>query len=154
MASLAGMLQARGAVLTGSEENVYPPMSTMIESLGITVRQGYHALRLAGWRLWYKPRLRMQHFLPESRLQWDYLRQVSRGFGAATAGIDAYEMAIKNGPLVRSGTRAEHGVGKPRRRSSTYYENRSNYYARHSLPWKETPACFKSKTFGGDCLSC
>jgi hypothetical protein len=57
-----------------------------------------YALRLAGWRLWYEPRLRMQHFLPESRLQWDYLRRVSRGFGAATAGIDAYEMAIKNGP--------------------------------------------------------
>jgi UDP-N-acetylmuramate: L-alanyl-gamma-D-glutamyl-meso-diaminopimelate ligase len=41
MASLAGMLQARGAVVTGSDENVYPPMSTMLESLGITVRQGY-----------------------------------------------------------------------------------------------------------------
>jgi len=40
----------------------------------------------------------MQHFLPESRLQWDYLRRVSRGFGAATAGIDAYEMASKTGP--------------------------------------------------------
>jgi cellulose synthase/poly-beta-1,6-N-acetylglucosamine synthase-like glycosyltransferase len=54
-----------------------------------------YALRLAGWRLWYEPRLRMQHFLPKSRLQWDYLRRVSRGFGAATAGIDAYEMVIK-----------------------------------------------------------
>jgi hypothetical protein len=40
----------------------------------------------------------MQHFLPESRLQWDYLRRVSRGFGAATAGIDAYDMAIKELP--------------------------------------------------------
>jgi hypothetical protein len=57
-----------------------------------------YALRLAGWRLWYEPRLRMQHFLPESRLQWDYLRRVSRGFGAATAGIDAYDMAIKELP--------------------------------------------------------
>jgi UDP-N-acetylmuramate: L-alanyl-gamma-D-glutamyl-meso-diaminopimelate ligase len=41
MASLAGMLQARGHRVTGSDENVYPPMSTMLESLGITVRQGY-----------------------------------------------------------------------------------------------------------------
>jgi glycosyltransferase involved in cell wall biosynthesis len=57
-----------------------------------------YALRLAGWRLWYEPRLRIQHFLPESRLQWDYLRRVSRGFGAATVGIDAYEMASKTGP--------------------------------------------------------
>jgi UDP-N-acetylmuramate: L-alanyl-gamma-D-glutamyl-meso-diaminopimelate ligase len=47
MASLAGMLQARGHRVTGSDENVYPPMSTMLESLGIPVMQGYDAARLA-----------------------------------------------------------------------------------------------------------
>src|SRR5882672_4633148 len=41
MASLAGMLQARGHHVTGSDENVYPPMSTMLASLGISVMQGY-----------------------------------------------------------------------------------------------------------------
>src|SRR6266550_2797061 len=41
MASLAGMLQARGHRVTGSDENVYPPMSTMLASLGISVMQGY-----------------------------------------------------------------------------------------------------------------
>jgi UDP-N-acetylmuramate: L-alanyl-gamma-D-glutamyl-meso-diaminopimelate ligase len=41
MASLAGMLQACGHRVTGSDENVYPPMSTMLASLGITVMQGY-----------------------------------------------------------------------------------------------------------------
>jgi UDP-N-acetylmuramate: L-alanyl-gamma-D-glutamyl-meso-diaminopimelate ligase len=41
MASLAGMLQARGHRVTGSDENVYPPMSTMLESLGIEVMLGY-----------------------------------------------------------------------------------------------------------------
>jgi UDP-N-acetylmuramate: L-alanyl-gamma-D-glutamyl-meso-diaminopimelate ligase len=41
MASLAGMLKARGAHVTGSDENVYPPMSTMLEQLGIPVMQGY-----------------------------------------------------------------------------------------------------------------
>jgi len=41
MASLAGMLQARGAVVTGSDEHVYPPMSTMLASLGIPVMEGY-----------------------------------------------------------------------------------------------------------------
>ena len=46
MASLAGMLQARGALVTGSDENVYPPMSTMLASLGIEVKQGYHAAHL------------------------------------------------------------------------------------------------------------
>src|SRR5229473_3056716 len=41
MASLAAMLQARGHQVTGSDENVYPPMSTMVVSLGISVVQGY-----------------------------------------------------------------------------------------------------------------
>jgi UDP-N-acetylmuramate: L-alanyl-gamma-D-glutamyl-meso-diaminopimelate ligase len=41
MASLAGMLQARGHHVTGSDQNVYPPMSTMLASLGISVMQGY-----------------------------------------------------------------------------------------------------------------
>src|ERR671912_1012748 len=46
MASLAGMLQARGFLVTGSDENVYPPMSTMLASLGIEVKQGYSATHL------------------------------------------------------------------------------------------------------------
>jgi UDP-N-acetylmuramate: L-alanyl-gamma-D-glutamyl-meso-diaminopimelate ligase len=41
MASLAGMLQSRGHRVTGSDLNVYPPMSTMLEGLGINVRHGY-----------------------------------------------------------------------------------------------------------------
>jgi UDP-N-acetylmuramate: L-alanyl-gamma-D-glutamyl-meso-diaminopimelate ligase len=46
MAALAGMLQARGHRVTGSDENVYPPMSTMLESLGISVMRGYKAEHL------------------------------------------------------------------------------------------------------------
>ena len=41
MASLAGMLQARGHHVTGSDLNVYPPMSTMLQELGINVAHGY-----------------------------------------------------------------------------------------------------------------
>ena len=41
MASLAGMLQARGHHVTGSDLNVYPPMSTMLQDLGIDVSQGF-----------------------------------------------------------------------------------------------------------------
>src|SRR5437588_8385080 len=47
MASLAGMLQARGAVVTGSDENVYPPMSTMLDALGIQIMKGYDASHVA-----------------------------------------------------------------------------------------------------------
>lgn len=43
MASLAGMLQARGHKVTGSDQNVYPPMSTQLEALGIEIMQGYQA---------------------------------------------------------------------------------------------------------------
>jgi UDP-N-acetylmuramate: L-alanyl-gamma-D-glutamyl-meso-diaminopimelate ligase len=43
MASLAGMLQARGHRVTGSDQNVYPPMSTMLRDLGIEVLQGFSA---------------------------------------------------------------------------------------------------------------
>lgn len=46
MAALAGMLQARGHRVTGSDENVYPPMSTMLASLGIPVFEGYRAEHL------------------------------------------------------------------------------------------------------------
>lgn len=46
MAALAGMLQARGHRVSGSDENVYPPMSTMLASLGISVFQGYRAEHL------------------------------------------------------------------------------------------------------------
>ena len=43
MASLAGMLQARGHKVTGSDQKVYPPMSTQLEALGIRIMQGYAA---------------------------------------------------------------------------------------------------------------
>ncbi len=43
MASLAGMLQARGHKVTGSDQNVYPPMSTQLDALGIEIMSGYKA---------------------------------------------------------------------------------------------------------------
>jgi UDP-N-acetylmuramate: L-alanyl-gamma-D-glutamyl-meso-diaminopimelate ligase len=41
MASLAGLLRERGHEVTGSDENVYPPMSTQLEGLGIPIRSPY-----------------------------------------------------------------------------------------------------------------
>jgi UDP-N-acetylmuramate: L-alanyl-gamma-D-glutamyl-meso-diaminopimelate ligase len=41
MGSLAGLLRAAGHHVTGSDENVYPPMSTLLESLGIAYAEGY-----------------------------------------------------------------------------------------------------------------
>ena len=41
MASLAGMLKARGLDVRGSDSAAYPPMSTFLESLGITLMQPF-----------------------------------------------------------------------------------------------------------------
>jgi len=43
MASLAGLLREHGHELTGSDQDVYPPMSTQLEALGIPVRSPYAA---------------------------------------------------------------------------------------------------------------
>jgi len=48
------------------------------------------ALRLAGWRLWFEPRLRLRHFLLAHRLDWRYLRRMFRGVGASSVGFDPY----------------------------------------------------------------
>jgi UDP-N-acetylmuramate: L-alanyl-gamma-D-glutamyl-meso-diaminopimelate ligase len=41
MASLAGLLQAAGHRVTGSDAGVYPPMSDLLDRLGIRYREGY-----------------------------------------------------------------------------------------------------------------
>ena len=41
MGSLAGLLVDRGFRVTGSDQNVYPPMSTQLERLGIRIYEGY-----------------------------------------------------------------------------------------------------------------
>ena len=50
MASLAGMLQQRGYEVTGSDEHVYPPMSTYLDSLRIPVLEGYTKQHLETFR--------------------------------------------------------------------------------------------------------
>ncbi|HJW96418.1 MAG TPA: Mur ligase family protein [Thermoanaerobaculia bacterium] len=50
MASLAGMLQQRGYDVAGSDEHVYPPMSTYLERLRIPVLEGYTREHLESFR--------------------------------------------------------------------------------------------------------
>ncbi len=47
MAALAGMLQQSGYAVTGSDNQVYPPMSLFLSSLNIPVQKGYHADNLS-----------------------------------------------------------------------------------------------------------
>ena len=46
MGSLAGLLAAAGHSVRGSDENVYPPISTMLEENGIEVMSGYRPSNL------------------------------------------------------------------------------------------------------------
>ena len=46
MGSFAGMLKAAGHEVTGSDENVYPPMSTQLERWGIEAMSGYSPANL------------------------------------------------------------------------------------------------------------
>src|SRR5258705_11681666 len=48
-----------------------------------------YALRLAGWNVWYEPSLKLQHFLPQQRLKWNYIKRLWRGFGISI-GTDPY----------------------------------------------------------------
>src|SRR3979490_1427836 len=43
MGAVAVALQERGFKVTGSDENVYPPMSNFLENKGIALMEGYRA---------------------------------------------------------------------------------------------------------------
>lgn len=43
MGSVAAAMQAKGFTVTGSDENVYPPMSTFLEEQGVKIFSGYKA---------------------------------------------------------------------------------------------------------------
>jgi UDP-N-acetylmuramate: L-alanyl-gamma-D-glutamyl-meso-diaminopimelate ligase len=46
MGGIAALAKARGHRVTGSDRNVYPPMSTQLEALGVELIQGYDAEQL------------------------------------------------------------------------------------------------------------
>ncbi len=46
MGGIAALARAAGHQVTGSDRNVYPPMSTQLESLGIEIVEGYQAAQL------------------------------------------------------------------------------------------------------------
>ena len=46
MGGIAALARELGETVAGSDQNVYPPMSTQLEQLGITLLQGYRAEHL------------------------------------------------------------------------------------------------------------
>ncbi|MEO8664374.1 MAG: glycosyltransferase, partial [Ignavibacteria bacterium] len=49
-----------------------------------------YALRLAGWRIWYEPKLTLKHYMTKPRLTWQYFLKLWKGFGISTVGLDTY----------------------------------------------------------------
>ena len=43
MGNVAAMMQENGFHISGSDQGIYPPMSTFLESRGIELKSGYHA---------------------------------------------------------------------------------------------------------------
>ena len=50
-----------------------------------------YAIRLSGHRLWYEPALKIDHYIPRRRLNWNYVLSLYEGVGAATVRLDCYE---------------------------------------------------------------
>ena len=49
-----------------------------------------YMLRLAGWKLYYTPRLKLGHLMTPNRLNWRYLCRLKRGFGATSVILSMY----------------------------------------------------------------
>ena len=47
MGGVAALARAAGFRVTGSDRNVYPPMSTQLEALGIALTEGFDAAQLS-----------------------------------------------------------------------------------------------------------
>jgi glycosyltransferase involved in cell wall biosynthesis len=67
------------------------------------------AVRMAGWRLWYEPELRLKHYMPVVRLNWRYLRRIYRGSGASSTGLYPYHFFLAH-PTGAAGESAFEGT--------------------------------------------
>ena len=51
-------------------------------------------LRLIGWRIWYEPRLRLKHYLPAKRVDWNYLLRLAWAAGATDTLLAPYHAVL------------------------------------------------------------
>lgn len=54
-----------------------------------------YALLLNEQKFWYEPRLQLTHFMPQTRITWDYLKRLHIAFGQQSIHFDAYEKVLK-----------------------------------------------------------
>ena len=52
------------------------------------------ALGLSGWKLWYDPAMRFEHFMPANRMSIAHLHQTHSGFGTSAPILDAYRVLL------------------------------------------------------------
>jgi glycosyltransferase involved in cell wall biosynthesis len=93
----AGLCLRRSALADAQRKRL---RSISVGRTGSTLTAGedceiIYCLRLAGWRVWMEPRLRVRHFLPARRLVWIYARQLAYWSAYATAERDALVYACK-----------------------------------------------------------
>jgi len=91
-------LSVRHSALTDVQAKGFRSIS--VGRLGASLAAGEdseltYSLRLAGWRLWIDPKLRMKHFLPERRLRWEYACRLAYWSAYATPERDALVYACK-----------------------------------------------------------
>ncbi len=95
-------LTIRKSALNKLYKNGFQPMLTGRSGKKLTSGEDNeicHALCISGWRLWYDRRLSYKHYLPTSRLNWEYLRRLGSGLGISSVGLDPYLFAL---PTVRN----------------------------------------------------
>ena len=91
-------LSVRRQALTDIRNKGFRPIGVGRQGAGFGAGEDIemtYALRLAGWRMWVDPRLRVTHFLPARRLRWEYARQLAYGSAYATPERDALVYACK-----------------------------------------------------------
>jgi hypothetical protein len=49
------------------------------------------AASLCGYKIWYEPDLKFQHYMPANRLTWTYFRRLYRSFGRSDMIINLYQ---------------------------------------------------------------
>lgn len=91
-------LNVRKAALADIRDKGFRPIAVGRQGSGLGAGEDSemtYCLRLAGWRLWIDPRLRVRHFLPTRRLHWDYALKLAYGSAFATPERDALVYACK-----------------------------------------------------------
>ena len=53
-----------------------------------------YALKLIGYKIWHDSRLEMQHFIPQNRLNEDYLKRLMYGSATAILACEPYQRVL------------------------------------------------------------